>query len=87
MVVKHELRARRELCNARDETAAFRAFSGDQELPAYRALGSEGWCRPCHRPRPGNVTSHSTAPPLPAKIDETLRPLVISVEGGEVSGR
>ena len=24
---------------------------------------------------------------LPAKIDETLRPLVISVEGGEVSGR
>ena len=26
-------------------------------------------------------------PALPAKIDETLRPLVISVEGGEVSGR
>ena len=46
VVVKQELRAGRELCNARDETDAFRAFARDQELPAYRALGSEGGVAP-----------------------------------------
>jgi len=34
----------------------------------------------------GSVSPSGTYP-LPAKIDETLRPAEISVEGGEVSGR
>ncbi len=41
VAMKHEFRARRELCNAGNETAACRAFAGYQELPANLAPGSE----------------------------------------------
>jgi IS30 family transposase len=70
-------------------------YSGDELEAVAAALNSRprktlGWKTPAEVLR-NHLSSTkrgrvATAPSLPAKIDETLHPRVIAVEGGEVSG-